>query len=303
MYDHYNGILINNDNISWPSPGYAGYGSAVYFSSNSYSLVDHYLNLATASFTISAWIWIPFIFTSQGWEYFALFAHCELLANDKCLHIVINNGRLYLGFFSDDLVGSTILNSYQWHHVAYVYDRYASQQIVYLNGYFDGGQTPSSPYAGNASQLILGPIPLLSSVYFRNGYIDKLTFVSRVKNATELLDEAMLVAYYPFDDSYFDAGPNNISNTISVSTTFDSAGRSNQALVIDSTNSSYFQTTGFYYLGQTNYSYSFSLWIYPFINNGTILQVILYEKREFDCLFVDYLGEFIERMVCTNDRF
>jgi hypothetical protein len=100
-----------------------------------------------------------------------------------------------------------------------------------------------------------------------------LTFVSRVKNATELLDEATLVAYYPFDGSYLDSGPNNISNTINISTIFDPNGEFGQALLIGSMKPSYFQTTGFYYLGQTNYSYSFALWIYSFVNSGTILQV------------------------------
>jgi hypothetical protein len=192
---------------------------------------------------------------------------------------VIGNGFLRLGFFSDDLIGNTNVNSKQWHHVAYVYDRSTSQQLVYLNGNLDGNRTTLSSYNGNASQLVFGAVPLFPSVTCRNGYVEKLIFVSRVKNGSELLDEATLVAYYPFDGSYVDAGPNSMDNTINVSTTFASGGRFNQALVFNSTNSSYFQTTGFYYLGQTNYSYSFSLWIYPFVNNGTILQVISSQEK------------------------
>jgi hypothetical protein len=266
-------------NSIWISPGYAGYGSAVCFSSSTYSVINRYLNLTSASFTISAWIWMPFNFSSATYDYFPIFIHCESSNNDKCLQTVIGNGYIRLGFFNDDLIGSTKLNPNQWYHVAYVYDRSASKQLVYLNGKLDGSQTPSNPYTGNASQIILGAIPSFSGVTFHSGYIDKLTFVSRVKNASELLDEATLVAYYPFDGSYSDSGLNKINNTINVSTFFDSAGRFNQALVINSTNSSYFQTTGFYYLGQTNYSYSFSLWVYPFVNNGTILQVISALKR------------------------
>ncbi len=193
--------------------------------------------------------------------------------SDRCLHLVIGNGYLRLGFYADDLLGSTLLKSNQWYHVAYVYDRSASKQYVYLNGYLDGSRIPSSPYLANASKIILGSVPLMTNVIFESGYIDKLIFITRIKNAAELLDEAILVAYYPFDNSYLDAGPNNINNTMHVLTSFDSNGQFNQALVIDSTNLSYFQTTGFYYLGQSNYSYSFALWIYPFVNNGTILQV------------------------------
>jgi hypothetical protein len=239
-----------------------------------YSVVNQYLDLTTTSFTISAWVWIPTNFTSTGYDYFTLFSQCEAAANDKCLQILVANGNPYLGFYGDDLRGNTVLNSKQWYHVAYVYDRSAPQQLVYLNGILDGSQIPSAPYTGNASQIVLGALPLLTVITVHTGLMENLIFVSYVKNASELVDEATLVAYYSFDGSYVDSGPNNINNITSVSTTFELNGRFNQALLINSQNSSYFQTTGFYFLGQTNYSYSFSLWIYPSINNGTILQVV-----------------------------
>ena len=157
--------------------------------------------------------------------------------------------------------------------MAYVYDRSTSTQFVYANGKLDQSRTSENSYTGNTSQIILGPFISQTDTNFRNGYIDKLTFVSHVRSDMEILNEATLVAYYAFDGSYNDSGPNHINSIIQVSTTFDSKGQSNQALVINSTNLSYFQTTGFYYLGQSNYSYTFSFWIYPFINNGTILQV------------------------------
>jgi hypothetical protein len=258
VYDRYNGDLVDNNGTSWKSPGYAGYGSAVCFLFRNYSLVEQYLDLSTTSFTISAWIWISFNITMNN-NYFALFSHCQFNNNNKCLHTAIVNGSIYLGFFGDDLPGQIRMNSSQWYHVAYVYNRSISKQLVYLNENLDGNRNSSNPYAGNTSQIILGPLPTFGGTQFHNGFIDKITFVSRVKNSSELLDEATLVAYYPFDGSYVDFGPNNINNITSKSVMFDSAGRFNQALLINSTNSSYFQTTGFYYLGQTNYSYSFTL--------------------------------------------
>jgi hypothetical protein len=191
---------------------------------------------------------------------------------------VVATGNLYLGFFGDDLRGNTSLNLKEWYHVAYVYDRSALKQLVYLNGVLDGSRIPNAPYTGNASQIVLGALPLITSLSFHSGVMENLIFVSYVKNASELLDEATLVAYYSFDGSYIDSGPNNINNITSVSTTFDLNGRVNQALLINSQNLSYFQTTGFYFLGQTNYPYSFSFWVYPFINNGTILQVAWVEQ-------------------------
>ncbi|CAF4258260.1 unnamed protein product, partial [Adineta steineri] len=271
-YGIYNGSLINNSNVTWISPGYAGYGSAVCFLSTNYLLINHYLNFNSISFTISAWVWIPANFSFNG-NFFVLFVHCNLTNPDTCMHIGINGGRVFLGFFSDDLTGSTSMNSSQWYHVAYVYDRLSSRQIVYLKGIQDASRVTNGLYTGTASVLTVGAIPSFGTgVTTNNGFIDKLTFVPRVKTSAELLDEATLVAYYPFDNSYTDLGPNQIINSTSVSTMFDSSGRFNQSLLINSTNLSYFQTTGFYYLGQTNYPYSFSLWIYPFVNDGTILQ-------------------------------
>jgi hypothetical protein len=278
VFGRYNGNPVANNGSVWISPGYAGYGSAVYFPFTNYSLVDRYLNLTAISFTLSAWIWMP---QDQVPNYylFTLFGHCENTTQDKCLHIGIESGQLLLGFSNDYLIGNTQIDFNQWYHVGYVYDRSTSQQLVYLNGNLDGYRTTTGSYTGNASQLTLGTVPQYTSFLFHNGYIDKLIFVSRMKNSSELLDEATLVAYYPFDGTYFDFGPNQINNTSNINTNFDSNGRFNQALVINSMYPSYFQTTGFYYLGQTNYSSSFSMWIYPFQNNGTILQVISIQEN------------------------
>jgi hypothetical protein len=267
-----------------------------------YSVVNQYLDFTTTSFTISAWVWIPTNFTPSSYDYFTLLSQCEEAARDKCLQILVAYGYLQLGFYGDDLRGNTLLYANQWYHVAYVYDRSPLEQLVYLNGILDGSQILNDPYTGNASQIVLGAIPIGFGETFHSGLIENLIFVSYVKNASEILDEATLVAYYSFDGSYIDSGPNNINNITSVSTTFDLNGRFNQALLINSQNLSYFQTTGFYYLGQTNYPYSFSLWIYPSINNGTILQVVFIEQAIHEsCVY--FVGEFFEWVVCSNDRF
>ncbi|CAF1115306.1 unnamed protein product [Adineta steineri] len=185
----------------------------------------------------------------------------------------MRGGLIYLNFYYDDAVSNTQLNSGQWYHVAFVYDRSTSQQLIYLNGTLDGSRIAKSPYTGNANQTTLGAVPLVSWIPTNDGLIDELIFVSRVKNSSEILDEATLVAYYTFDNTFNDSGPNNINNINSTATKFDPNGQFNQALFFASSTYSYFQTTGFYYLGQSSYSYSFSLWIYPTVIGGTILQV------------------------------
>jgi hypothetical protein len=140
------------------------------------------------------------------------------------------------------------LNLNLWYHIADVYDRSTSKEIIYLNGKQDGSRTSSNSYIGNASKITFGVISAVRIIHFHAG-------------------------------SYLDFRPKKINNISTFSTIFHSNGRLNQALLINSTSLSYFQNTGFYYLGQSNYSYSFSLWICPLMNNGTILQVRSFEKK------------------------
>ncbi|CAF4363031.1 unnamed protein product, partial [Adineta steineri] len=156
-YGIYNGSLVNNSNVTWMSPGYAGYGSAVCFLSTNYLRINRYLNFNSTSFTISTWVWIPANFSFNG-NFFVLFVHCNLTTQDTCLHVGINGGRVFLGFFSDDLTGGTSLTSNQWYHVTYVYDRSSLRQTVYLNGIHDGSRVTSGPYKGTASVLTVGAI-------------------------------------------------------------------------------------------------------------------------------------------------
>ncbi|UJR08678.1 hypothetical protein I4U23_012936 [Adineta vaga] len=281
VYGQYNGEFISTADTAepdssrmWLSPGYAGYGSAIKFS-DTYGIVNKNLDLTTNSFTVSAWILITEAYSSPYGisNYFIIFNHCVARDTDKCLQLAVKNDYLYLGFYDDDLMSRNLLNTNQWYHIAYLYDRSKSEQIIYLNGILDCKRTASGPYAENSPKIIFGYTAFDDQFTFNNGLIDKITFVSRLKTDTELIDEATLVAFYPFDGTYNDAGPNSINNVFSVSTTFDSDGKSNQSLVVNILSPSCFRTTGFYYLSQLNYPFSFSLWIYAYERVGSILQV------------------------------
>jgi hypothetical protein len=119
----------------------------------------------------------------------------------------------------------------------------------------------------------IGASPYTNSSPNPFAYMDEMIIVPYVKNGSELLDEATLVVYYPFDNSFTDSGPNKNQNGSWTNVQFDANGRVNQALLIDS-NYSFFQTSGFYFLGRYNYPFSFALWLYPFATNGTIIEVL-----------------------------
>lgn len=245
---------------------------AAYFANKSYSLVPYSLKLIDTSFTISTWIQLlsnaPLISSEFG-----IFTHCESETINKCLYLTVRYGKLLFSFYINNITGSSSLTSNVWYHVAYVYDRVALTQSVYLNGVLDGILVSTSIFQSNASQMWIGASPYTSTYPNPFAYMDELIIVPRARNASELLDEATLVAYYNFDNSFLDSGPNKIKNVSGTNVQFDANGRINQALLFNS-NYSFFQTTSFYFLGQWNYPYSFSLWIYPFATKGTLIQVL-----------------------------
>lgn len=121
----------------------------------------------------------------------------------------------------------------------------------------------------------IGAYPSFGGGFF-NGYIDQLQISFNVaKTAAQILDDATLVAHYPMDCATFpawDAGPNQMPAT-AVALISGDGGRVRQSYLFSS-NSSYFQASGFVLLGQAYRPFSFALWIRPIMTNGgTILHV------------------------------
>jgi hypothetical protein len=273
----YNGISTNGI-VQWLTPDHAGSGSFAFFANQTFSLIPFILKLTATSFTVSAWIMLP-LSTVWNSSEVGLFAHCEITSADKCLHLTVRDGYLRLGFYGDDLLANTFLNNSIWYHAAFVYDRVIGTQSIYLNGQLDGTRSPIGAYQGNANSMVIGIRPFVGGTSPIDNYIDQMILVPRVKNESELLDDATLVAYYSFDNVLLDSSANQMNKISETNLMFDIDGRVNQALLINQF-SAYFQTEGFYFLGQSNYSYSFSLWIYPFAAYGTIIQVIcLIDKK------------------------
>jgi hypothetical protein len=167
------------------------------------------------------------------------------------------------------LTGSTPMAANTWYHVAYVYDYSSRTQYVYLQGVLDGTKTSSDPYQGQSGAIFIGASNISSSFY--NGYIDDLKVTTMAKSATDLLDDATLVAYFSFDSSTLtsDSGPNKISGY--VQNVGAITGKGGQALSFSGA-ASYFQAYAFYQLSIANKEYSIALWINPNSPNGTLIQ-------------------------------
>ncbi len=252
---------------------YVGYGRAILFTAASFQsvLVPTFLNLSFTSFTIEAWI-NPTLTTGDR----GIFGQCQCsTCANQCLYFILRSGRLYIGFTSNDLSGSTTLNIGVWYHIAFVYNYQTQQQILYVNGVQDAIKSNAAGYQGTNGSIQIGSTQVYSTTNYFNGYIDNLNVTTLAKAATDVLSDGALIAYYSFDapNPSLDNGPNRLNGTLISAVTVP--GRVNQAIRIIST--AYFQIYGLSNVpwGVSNSrSFSISMWIYPTsVGSSTFVQV------------------------------
>jgi hypothetical protein len=187
------------------------------------------------------------------------------------MQVIIRNGKPLLTLWYDDCTSSNTLNVSTWTHLAYIYNYASNTMSLYVNGYLDTNCTAVSPFQGtpNAS-LYIGGISSLTMYYL--GLIDQLSLVTRVKNASEILETATLVIYYSFDNqSLLDSGPNLINGT-GINTDF-AIGHVNKAIAFNTT-PSYVQINNLVLFGQKYWPYSFAFWIYAYsAKNATLVHM------------------------------
>ncbi|CAF0732709.1 unnamed protein product [Didymodactylos carnosus] len=263
----YNGVINNGAAFS---QGYVL--NAIYLNGPSQFVSATYIDLTYKSFTIETWFYLTALNTSDA----NLFGECAAAANDQCLHLVIRNKYLFMGFYHDDCAGSTVLSTGQWYHAAFVYDYTNLKHLVYLNGNLDGSTGPSTgPYIGQSGAVTIGFTGDGGGVFYYQGYIDQLSVTARAKTACEILNDATLVSHFSFDNTWSDSGPNSLPYNIpqqgnpgmSIVT-----GHKNQALLFGA-NSAFFQSYSYTALGTINQPYTLALWIKPTYLNGTVLHL------------------------------
>ncbi|CAF0992791.1 unnamed protein product [Didymodactylos carnosus] len=254
------------------SSTYAYLGQAIYLTGSSYVYVStQFMNLTYQSFTIEGWIYLASVTSERG-----IFGQCaSSTTTNQCLDLSVKSGHLHMGFQNDDISGATLLVTSKWYHVAFVYDSSSLQQTIYLNGVLDGttagSGTSSGPYLGTSGSTTIGLT--VSSNYF-SGYIDHLIVTSGAKTACQILNDATLTAYYPFDSgSYYDYGINYQNGNGNQLTSV--TGRVNQGILFSAT-TSYFQTQGF--TATAGYAasqpFTIALWVKPTsVVGGTLVHI------------------------------
>ena len=278
-----NGPRFNSSTIT-------GYGSSLSLSSaaNQSVVMDTpFLNLSTHSWTFEAWI---YPFTLLDSIDYGIIGQCENFGPEKCLHLNIRHQKLYIGFNYDDLAGMTSLIPFKWYHIAFVFNSVNRNQSIYLNGVLDNSRKATSAYLGNRGKLTFGLSTVATFSGYFDGLIDQVYYTNRAKNLTEILDDATLTFYFPFDcGSLHDQGPLRINGSLFGSEKFV-VGRKGNALQFDSAFDSYFRVNGLVLLGTSDQSYSMSIWINPTaIKNSSIIHVST-ERNSLGSWCVGMLG-------------
>jgi hypothetical protein len=156
MSGYYSGTLLGTPLPWFITNAYVG-SQTINFYATYYEYVQiPYIALSQQTFTLQIWVLVyyPLIFPSD----YGIFGQCD--SNSVCFILTVRNARITLSFDSmnannNTLVGSTVLNVYNWYHVSIVYDATLSQQQIYVNGRIDAvsrGIVPS--YQGTSSGTV-----------------------------------------------------------------------------------------------------------------------------------------------------
>jgi hypothetical protein len=258
--------------------GINGYGSALALNgaTSQCAIVTPYLNMSYISFTWEFWVY-PTV-TPSGDSMFI--GQCGAATDDQCLIVMTRSDVMWFAFWNDDANGTTNIAANKWCHMTFIYDYAANKKIIYLNGIFEGTQDSKGPLHAGSTFMTFGCRTTNGGGTYSNsftGYIDQMLYNSRVKNASEILDDATLVVYYRFllIAPLIDSGPNYINGTWGGGTVSIGSGIVDEAINFPM-NGSYFLVTGLVLLGTSYSPFSLSLWFQTTSLNGD--SIIVYKS-------------------------
>ena len=132
--------------------GYVGQ-AASFTASAQQAIYTPFIPIHEISFTIEAWI-NPSGFPNPTDA--SIVGLCPSQRADYCLHVNIRNGKLYFGFYYNDLAGATTITTGRWIHTAFVFDVGAMTLTIYLNGVMDGKTTVTSALLVSSGIFTIG---------------------------------------------------------------------------------------------------------------------------------------------------
>ena len=269
----FNGTGYNSPTFT---SGINGYGSALVVNkaSSQCAVVTPYLNMSYISFTWEFWVY-PTVTPTGDSLFIGQCSQSGVI--DRCLIFMTRNDTMWFAFWGDDVVGVTKIPANKWSHMAFVYDYAVNKKFIYLNGIFEASKNSIGPLKVDSTVLTFGCLTTnggSSYTSYFTGYIDQMLYNSRVKNASEILDDATLVTYYRFLSTapLIDSGLNYINGSWGGGTVSINSGIADQAIDFPA-NGSYFYVKGLVLLGTNYTSFSLSIWFQTtlFNSSGTIV--------------------------------
>ncbi|UJR11146.1 hypothetical protein I4U23_015327 [Adineta vaga] len=274
--------------IGYNSPtfttGINGYGLALALNGtrNQCVIVSPYLNTNHMSFTWEFWIYPTIALPTDT----TLISQCFNVSRDQCLLVMVRSDKMLFSFWYDDINGITSIPINKWSHIALVYDMVMNRKVIYLNGILEHAQYSYGSLQTALVNLTFGCRTMnkgISYDKFFTGYIDQIIYNSRIKNASEILNDATLVVHHRFLSiaPLIDSSSNYINGSWGGSTISISSGIVNQAIDFP-TNGSYFQLTGLVLLGTSDWPLSLSFWFK--INTLTEMTSMVHLFNTIQCM-------------------
>ncbi len=224
-------------------------------------------NLSNTDFTIEAFI----IILNDSMD-----ANIVQFSSGMSMNITMD--RLEFNLNQNYIVSSiSTISTNVWHHVAVVYNSINQ----YINVYIDGQSVGQLGYLlGTNSEnenitMIIG--------YGFQGFIDQLSISLEAKTDDQILWDATVGGYYPFDGDnngwLLDYGPNCVNATSAGTQSVSGQVRDALSFV---TSGAYYQVTGFTALNIAYHAFTVALWVQPGNQSGIFLTI----ANSISCLLV-----------------
>ena len=140
------------------------------------------LQLRDHDFTVQTWLKIPKYIDGKA-DYCILGSKSS--AYQQALHLLIRNGKPYMGFYNNDIEGNTVIEPNKWYNVTWRYNKQNGEQAIFVNGKLDAVATSRPGYMGSDS-IYVGYTGFSQTSYF-TGMLDNLAIWSRALSDKEIL--------------------------------------------------------------------------------------------------------------------
>jgi hypothetical protein len=109
------------------------------------------LHITDHDFTVAVWIRIP---ETINPDEDLVILGSKTFAYQRGMHLIIRQGKPYMGFFNNDLAGTAEIQKQQWVHLVWRYNKLNGEQAIFVNGKQDANALNRPSYKGSDSLYV-----------------------------------------------------------------------------------------------------------------------------------------------------